>query len=267
MGLRRRVSIGFLGIVSILILSGMISFFELSVLSNDTGDILDTNRRSNRLSHEMLRAVRHHNNIYVKISAFGESLDKGVSISELDRLDSILYVARTESLIPKYVDSLLLTSTQLREVTNKLIETQALDARYELLREEFPELDSLAKNFVRSNYDEYQLIYTQMVDQIDNFMTQSQEALSPGTERLHHNAYRAVTPVFISLVVMIVVVLMLYYFMLIYCVKPIVVMNRSLKDFIAFKIPFAPKSQNIDELKELSERIDTIIIQNKTNKE
>ena len=43
-------------------------------------------------------------------------------------------------------------------------------------------------------------------------MISTQSSLAPRTEQLKRNAYRAVTPVLISLLVMIAIVLMLYYF-------------------------------------------------------
>lgn len=49
-------------------------------------------------------------------------------------------------------------------------------------------------------------------------MISTQSSLAPRTEQLKRNAYRAVTPVLISLLVMIAIVLMLYYFVSAYLV-------------------------------------------------
>ena len=43
----------------------------------------------------------------------------------------------------------------------------------------------------------------------------------------------------ISLVVMIAIVLMLYYFMSVYCVNPIIRMNKGLGDYLSFRCRFA----------------------------
>ena len=90
-------------------------------------------------------------------------------------------------------------------------------------------------------------------------MTSTQSSLAPRAEQMKKNAYRAVTPVLISLAVMIAIVLMLYYFMTIYCVNPIVAMNRSLGEFLTFRIPFGVKTDCRDEVLELKEKIDTLI--------
>ena len=72
-------------------------------------------------------------------------------------------------------------------------------------------------------------------------------------------AYLAVTPVLISLVVMIAIVLMLYYFMSVYCVTPIIRMNKGLGDWLSFRVPFAVKGDLKDEVLELKEKIESLI--------
>ena len=90
-------------------------------------------------------------------------------------------------------------------------------------------------------------------------LSHAQSFMSPRAERLSRNAYRAVTPVFISLVVMIVILLMFYYFVVSYALKPIIEMNKSLGDWMRYKIPFAIKAECRDELQELSEKIGTVV--------
>ena len=72
------------------------------------------------------------------------------------------------------------------------------------------------------------------------------------------NAYRAVTPVLISVAVMIAIVLMLYYFMSIYCVSPVVRMNKSLGDWLSFRTPFNVKG-DLRTRSSNSRRIETLI--------
>ncbi|MEE1167466.1 MAG: hypothetical protein UHS52_00435, partial [Alistipes sp.] len=82
--------------------------------------------------------------------------------------------------------------------------------------------------------------------------------------RLSHTARRSVTPVFISLLVMFVVVLMLYFFLKRLFVKPILRINRSLGDYLAYKVPFDKSISCRDEIEELRDRVDTLI--SKSNK-
>lgn len=267
-GLRRRVTFGFMGIVGVLILSGMISFFELSTLSNDTDKILDANRRNGELANEMLSAVREQSSAFVRMTAFSDRKADAVNARALDRIDLSLLVARDESFMPEVLDSMIVTANEMRKLSDKFTSVPYVDSNYELLKSEFPQLDSLSKSFAKSCYEEYLPIHDRLIVAIDRYRILLQNSLAPGAEQLHHNAYRTVTPVFISLLVMIILVLMLFYFIMLYCVSPIVTINRALKDYLAFKIPFSPKGQNKDEIDELCDRINILIKQSKTsNKE
>ena len=65
---------------------------------------------------------------------------------------------------------------------------------------------------------------------------------------------------------MIAIVLMLFYFVMIYCVNPVLGINRGLADYLSFKLPFAVKQECRDELQELKENIETLINISKQNK-
>ena len=131
--------------------------------------------------------------------------------------------------------------------------------------------DSVAGQFFSFNgsdwYNaEYQSTYNTASSQILQVMTYAQNSLTPRAERLSRNAYRAVTPVFISLVVMIVILLMFYYFIMIYTVKPIVEINKSLGDWIRYKLPVIIKAECRDELEELKSKIESVTSNAKLSK-
>ena len=122
-----------------------------------------------------------------------------------------------------------------------------------------PALDTLSRETTHSWYVErYKPQYTTVSTQITKYMTGSETTLGPDVNRLSNTARRAVTPVFISLVVMIVILLMFYYFIMIYALKPIIEMNKSLGDWLRYKMPFKPKGECRDELLELKEKIQTV---------
>jgi hypothetical protein len=57
---------------------------------------------------------------------------------------------------------------------------------------------------------------------------------------------------------MIVILLLFYYFITIYALKPIIDMNKSLGDWLRYKIPFRPKAECRDELLELRDKISSV---------
>jgi len=62
-------------------------------------------------------------------------------------------------------------------------------------------------------------------------------------------------------------VLMFYYFIVVYCVSPIEKINRSLSDFLSYRLPFIVKVDLLDELKELVDGIEKLIGLSKQNRQ
>ena len=245
--MRRRVTIGFLSIVCLLFFSGMVSFVELSHLSRDTGEILKANKRNIELAKEMLDAAYEQNVALIRLSVFGDNSYDSLCRSSMERLENTLLVAQSEALDKSFLDSLAFATTELRLLTAA---------------------NPAAPDSVgRSWYDsEYEVLYGRLTAAIKNYMTSTQSSLAPRAEQMKKNAYRAVTPVLISLVVMIAIVLMLYYFMSVYCVNPIIRMNKGLGDYLSFRVPFAVKADCKDEVLELKEKIETLITVSKQPK-
>lgn len=257
-GLRKRVTVGFLSIVCLLFFSGMVSFLELSHLSRDTGEILKANKRNIELAKEMLDAAHEQNIALIHLAVFGDRSYDSLCRAELERLENTLLVAQNEALEKSFLDSLAFATTELRLLTDNYLAFG-------------PSADSLGRQQVDSvggrwYNDEYEALYGRLTSAIKSYMTSTQSSLAPRAEQMKKNAYRAVTPVLISLAVMIAIVLMLYYFMTIYCVNPILGMNKGLGDYLSFRIPFAVKGECKDEMLELKEKIDTLINQSKQSK-
>ena len=245
--MRRRVTIGFLSIVCLLFFSGMVSFVELSHLSRDTGEILKANKRNIELAKEMLDAAYEQNVALIRLSVFGDNSYDSLCRSSMERLENTLLVAQSEALDKSFLDSLAFATTELRLLTDNYLAFGAHAAANPAAP------DSVGRSWYDS---EYEVLYGRLTAAIKNYMTSTQSSLAPRAEQMKKNAYRAVTPVLISLVVMIAIVLMLYYFMSVYCVNPIIRMNKGLGDYLSFRVPFAVKADCKDEMLELKEKID-----------
>lgn len=258
-GLRKRVTVGFLSIVCLLFFSGMVSFLELSHLSRDTGEILKANKRNIELAKEMLDAAHEQNIALIHLAVFGDRSYDSLCRAELERLENTLLIAQNEALEKSFLDSLAFATTELRLLTDNYL-AFGLAGSDSLNVAQVDSVGGLWYN------NEYEALYGRLTSAIKNYMTSTQSSLAPRAEQMKKNAYRAVTPVLISLAVMIAIVLMLYYFMTIYCVNPILGMNKGLGDYLSFRIPFTVKGECKDEVLELKEKIDTLISQSKQSK-
>ena len=257
--MRRRVTIGFLSIVCLLFFSGMVSFVELSHLSRDTGEILKANKRNIELAKEMLDAAYEQNVALIRLSVFGDNSYDSLCRSSMERLENTLLVAQSEALDKSFLDSLAFATTELRLVTDNYLAFGGASRASRASRAD--SLAALRPDSLGGRWysDEYQALYGRLTAAIKSYMTSTQSSLVPRAEQMKKNAYRAVTPVLISLAVMIAIVLMLFYFMSIYCVTPIERMNKGLGDWLSFRVPFAVKGDLKDEVLELKEKIEALI--------
>ena len=251
-GLRKRTSIGFMSIAILLFFSGMVSLFELGHLSTDAEAILANSHRNMELAKDMLTSLHSQSRAVADIAVLGEKGRDSLCRESLTLLENSLMAAYDLSKGGAHLDSLITTVAELRQLTGEMLAAQN---------------DTIPSEFNRAWYDQvYMPVSSKVSDQINDYMSATHEGLTPRAEQLNHNAYRAVMPVLISLVVMIAFVLMLYYFITIYCVNPVLALRKSLADWLAFRLPFAPKSECRDELLELKEDIETLINQSKQNK-
>lgn len=257
-GIRKRVTVGFLSIVVLLFFSGLVSLFELNNMSGDIDSILSSNRRSIELSENLLNAIRRYDRAVINYAVFRDSMYTDSCRVCYEDFASQIAQAKdeaTKSAAPLF-DSLQMVASELRDVVDDLRKNRRIE---NLLM-----LDNMSGGALsfdgRTWYDRrYMPAYSAASSSIMRVMSHAQSSLSPRAERLSRNAYRSVTPVFISLVVMIVILLMFYYFIMIYALKPIVEMNKSLGDWIRYKLPFVVKSECRDELQQLKEKIESVI--------
>ena len=281
--MRKRVTIAFSSIVCLLFLSGLLSLVELNRVSRGAGDVLAASRRNVELAKEMLDAAHEQNVALIHLTVLGEESYVDECRRAMGALEQVLMTAREEAFDPSFLDSLSFATIEMKVMVDRYLArrlekpTMQVDS---LAGEAFP-VDSLGvdsllmkaaieaaekndeEDSVRWYTEEYEAVYLRLTAAVKAYMTSTQSSLAPRTEQIKRSAYRAVTPVLISLLVMIAVLMMFYYFMTIYCVNPIVRMNRSLGEYLSFRVPFAVKEECKDELMELKEKIETLIVQSR----
>ncbi len=249
-GIRKRITIGFLGIVTLLFFSGMVSLFELSHMSVDIEAILVSSRKSIEESKNIIDALHVNDRAVVNYAVLRDSTYVEQCKSSYDELGVTVRRARAaiSSSDTSILDSLDQHIAELGLVIDAMLAGgDNADAGSQLF-------DG------RKWYDDnYEPVYNKISDGIIRVMSLAQSSLTPRAEQLNRNAYRSVTPVFISLVVMIVILLMFYYFIMIYTVKPIVGINQELARSLRYKTPYSMKAECRDEIKELNEKIEVMI--------
>lgn len=260
-GIGKRTTIAFLSIVALLSVSGVISLFELSNLSYDTDAILSASSRDMAVAKDLLRSAHDHSRAMIDVAIFDNERAKESCHKALAELDSHIALVRDKApaAVQGSLDTLSLYSAELRLLTDNFRSTESVVI--DSLTVEIHKVDG------RKWYVEvYEPAYNRFTEQVKRYITLSHGELAPRAAQLSKNAYRSVAPVLISLLVMIAIVLMLFYFVYIYGVKPIKNINRSLAEYLSFKLPYKPKAEMVDEIKELSDNIENLINISKSNK-
>ena len=267
-GIRKRVLVSFLSVVVLLFFAGLVSLFELRRVSSDTEEILRASERNLGLAKDMLDAAARQNKAVVHSIVFRQRDYDTVLMGSIAEMARTLEVVRREAVEQAYLDTLSASAMNVQRLTQEFLRLQAqrmaseASGRLELRGGK----DSLSMKSVVMDFDvarcyaeDYSKAYDKLTGSIKNYMISTQSSLAPRTEQLKRNAYRAVTPVLISLLVMIAIVLMLYYFVSAYLVRPVLAMNKSLGDYLRFGLPFRIKAEVKDEVAELKDRIDDVI--------
>ena len=257
--IKRRVQLAFTSIILLLMFSGALSLFELERVSQDTESILHQSKVSTDLAREIVTVLNEQNDAMIEMAVVGGEIADitpyyACCVESIERLTDATERAHermTEIGSPEITDSLMLYTARINDLANSYINGDVHIAISS---------DTLACRTPHSWYVEcYKPEYVNLSKQITKFMTGSESTLGPDVSSLSLTARRAVTPVFLSLVVMIVVALMFYYFLNHYLIKPIMRINRSLGEYLRYRSPFDKDIACRDEIESLRDRIMILI--------
>ena len=259
----RRIRAAFISVLLLLFFSGIISLFELERVSHDTEEILMASKENVDLAGGMISALNEQNDMMITMAVssgkFGDIQRYRVRCEEamhkLARTTSIAQRQMQKTDTPEAADSLVMYANRINELTRSYIDGDV----HRTIALALADSTKVAPTTHEWYVDKFKPEYVHTSEQITKYMTGAQSSLGPDVNNLSHTARRAVTPVFISLVVMVVVVIMFYFLIMHYFVRPILRINRSLGDFITYKKPFDDSIKCRDEIATLRDRIDAIV--------
>ncbi|MCC8034761.1 MAG: hypothetical protein LIO77_02365 [Rikenellaceae bacterium] len=239
-GIRRKISTGFLCLGTMLMFSGLVSFFELDRLGSSTRKLLEVSSQNMELSKRMLDAVQEQNTsllqaIVLEHSAFDNDYTDALQEFESALAESLRIGGDRFELENIYRAK----ENYSHLVSNYFDDTQNTDIEW------FVEM--------------YKTAYTELTAAIKNYMVLSQSSLLSNAAYLRSNAYRAMMPGIITLCVAILMALIFYYLLDLYYTRPLIGIDKGLKGYIASKTPFRVKTEGRDEIDSIRENIETLI--------
>ncbi len=248
-GLRKKAVTGFGCIVLLLAFSGVVSMLELGRLSRDAEFIFGVSQRNVELAQDMFDAAQNQHTAMMHVAVFGQRDYADSCRLSTHRLSVALEQAREEIYDASSLDTLASAAGRLTVTVDNYLAVEQSSERS----------DSAVRANALWYTTRYENDYVALNKAIKNYLTSMQGTLAPRTELLKKNAYRAVMPVLMSLIVTILIVLMLYYFVNSYGVWPIVELNKRLDDYLKFKLPFTVKGEFVDEIASIKEQIEVLI--------
>jgi hypothetical protein len=263
--LNRRIRVAFMSLLLLLFFSGAMSLFELERVSKDTEDILIASKENVDLAGDMLTALNEQNDMMITLAVASGRYDEikhysdrcEESMAQLSRSTALAQRKMQNTDTPEAADSLAYQVERVNQLTRAYIRGEVhlpiIQAR------EQGDTTALVVYTHKWYIDEYRPEYEKTVSSITDYMTGVHNTLGPQVNNLSHTARRAVTPVFISLVVMVVIVIMFYFFVHYHFVRPVLRINRSLGDYLTYKKPFDDEIACRDEIVTLRDRIAQLI--------
>jgi len=252
MGLRKKISLGFVVIGAILFLSSIIAIFEFNRIRHSVTDLMKDNINSINTSRMLLELTDEYNFMLLSSVIMDSTLNSA----------EVVYDDRFE----KYIGSI--KSQFASEV--EIATADSLSVAYKRYLAEI----SLASDIMRLSVTERKEWYNNKLmpvyKNLRNYKRQlgllTQGALAKNTAGLQEGFYRSIMPGIIAVAAGILLVFLFNYFINLYFISPILLISRGLKSYKEFNKSYTVLFDNDDELQDLNGEIKTLIEEHKNLK-
>lgn len=261
MGLRKRISIGFMSLVALLFFAVAISVAELDRVRDDAREIVEAGDLGSNLAAMMMSGLQKQNSAILRMVAT-ENIQPDKEYSEGKEEFETAYAEAMEVMIHG-TDLDAITAAE--EQYLLVVESYLSPAPGAIANDSTGMIEPIrpdAKKFL----EEYLPAYYAIDEAVKRYMASPQSSIAHRTAMVEDNAYRTITPSIITLLVAILVVLMFHFFIDIYHIKPVLRINKSLEQYIASRVPFNPQVEGNNELSALKSNIEKLIELQKSKK-
>ncbi|HNT40631.1 MAG TPA: MCP four helix bundle domain-containing protein [Tenuifilaceae bacterium] len=238
MSIRLKILSGFIILASLLIISGLISIYELTKLGNSVNKLLRDNYLSIDYARQMSHSLEKQNSAILLAVAGdkGSASDLfGISVKEFKENFEKAATNLTQPDEKTLTDSISLVFNSYRQATESFIASS------------------------NASLNEYITTIRPMMETIqnsvDNLLLINQQALTETAAILKNSPYRTIMPGLIVIITSVVFSMLFYYMISYYFVKPVIGITKGINDFIKYKRPFEVAVDTKDEVNELKEAV------------
>ncbi len=249
MGIRKKISLGFVVIGSILFLSSIIAVFEFNRMRNSVTDLMKANINSINTSRKLMELTDEYNFIL---------LSRVITDSALIA-DEIIYDNRFDN----YISSIKNNFTSDIEISV----ADSLTATYEhylAVIGETREVMTMTADARKEWYDtKLKPVYNNLRKYKKELGALTQQALADNTNELQEGYYRSIMPGIIAVSAGIILVLLFNYFINLYFISPLLLISKGIKNYREFRKSYNVQFDNDDEIQEINSDVKSIIEENK----
>lgn len=242
--MRKKITIGFMSLVVLLLFAGIISIFELNRLRSNTADIIEQGAANAEIADKLITALRLQNTAVIKMiisddAEPGEEYAVGTASFDAAIAEALAKARNKEDIAPISGRS---------DVYRETVDGYANES----LR---PDMEWFASSYLKAYYELNQSII--------NFVSSPQTSLAARAEALETSAYKTTAPSILTLLIAILLVLIFFFFIDLYYIRPLRKINKGLNKYLMARVPFDDSFAAYDDLEELKKNVAELIEQSK----
>ncbi len=249
MGIRKKISLGFVIIGVILFLSSLVAIFEFNRMRHSVTNLMRDNMNSINTSRLLLEITDEYN--FTLLSrVIQDSVFDASGLLYDDRFDKYLNTIKqsfTSESEVRVADSLSVAYANYLKVINMApsIMVQSPDVRKKWY---FEELTPVYQDLRR---------YKKKLSLI------TQSALSQNSKEIQEGFYRSIMPGIIAVAAGIMLVMLFNYFINLYFITPLMLISKGIKNYREYNKSYTVTFDNDDEIQELNSDIKSVLDENK----
>lgn len=249
MGIRKRILLGFTSLGFLLFIAGVISYFELARLNENTFKTVDKGATGITVAKDILDLIE----------------EQDVLILQVIQNDSINYIPRNSVILTEILTLTERLSSQFPD-NNKL---QMVLSQHHIYANEVEKAvsDSSKLAQIQWYFSKYKPAYRSFAHSTKNFMVQTQENMVSQTTKIKNNAYRATMQGITALAVAVVIIIIFFFMIDTYFINPVTKITSALKNYLSYNTPFDVTVDGKDEVYTLKTYINQLINTNKSLKQ
>lgn len=249
MGIRKKISLGFVIIASILLFSSIISIYEFVSMRKSVSNLISDNIASINTASFLQEVTDEYN--FDLLKALGsDSLTNIPDVTKDTRFGDYINQVKNK-----------FTTKEERMMTDSI--QYAYSAYMNIIK--------MAPDVWHENYygrrqwyfERLYPVYLQLRNYIQGLTHTSQKALSENSANLNESFYRSIMPGVIAVSIGLILVILFNYFVNYYFISPLLKIRNGLKNYIAYQKTYNINLENNDELRDLDDNIKEMIDTNK----